>query len=193
MLLRRDDHPEMSVATFLFGLHQDAGGVGAQIRGPPRVEPHRLDDGTSERRRLGVPAAHRRPRQLEALARIDLLEPVERQVILPAPDDGVGDQARPRQAACDGQLGHRRDGDLGLGAALAIFAHELGTAHAHDDERAWAALDGLADVFADALEGVETLALHVVGQDLDFDARQSLGSGLRPVGCCRSCSRTGCA
>jgi hypothetical protein len=99
-------------------------------------------------------------------------------VVLPAPHDGVGEQPRSGQPALNRQLGRRRHRHDGLGVAQSPLADELGTADAHHDQRRGTALNGLADVLADALEGIEPFALDVVGQDLDLDARQVLGQRL---------------
>ena len=57
----------------------------------------------------------------------------------------------------------------------AVLAYELRIPEAHGDGRRGAALEHLAHVLADALEGVEPLALHLVGNELDRDAGERIG------------------
>src|SRR4051812_4281026 len=101
-------------------------------------------------------------------------------MVLPATDNRVGEKGRTREAALDRQLGRRRDDDLGLGVALAIFARELRLVHAHDDKRRRPALDRLGYLLADLLEGVAPVALDLLGHDLNVDTRQILGQRLAP-------------
>ena len=110
---RRDQHPEVGPATLLLGLHEDARGIDAQVGLGECVAQHRLDQALGEVGELLVPAADRRARELEAVTRVDLLLPIQRQVVLPAIDDGLGEQAGPGEAALDRPLGrigdqHRR-------------------------------------------------------------------------------------
>src|SRR5579872_4424490 len=91
--LGRDDDPEVATPTFVASLDQDAGRVRAQIRRGKRVRPHRVDERLREIAERLVPAADRRAREVEPLAAVDALEPMQRQVILPATDDRVGEQA----------------------------------------------------------------------------------------------------
>ena len=71
----------------------------------------------------------------------------------------------------------RTDEDLGR-IAIAVLAHELRTADACDDERSGTPLHHLADLFADALECVEALPPHVLGEHPDLDAREVVGDRL---------------
>jgi hypothetical protein len=165
-----DHDEEVSSTALLFGLDQDARGVGAQVRRRERVAPHGVDQRARQLGERRVPAAHRRARQLDAVASVDLFEPVQRQVVLPATDDGVREKPGTGQSPLDRQLRRRRAHDLGLGVALAILAHELGSADADHDHRRRAPLDGLAHLLADGLVGVTPVAFHFGRNDLDVDA-----------------------
>src|SRR5690606_19504874 len=89
--------------------------------------------------------------------------------------DRIREQTRSRHAAIDRQVDRRRDEHRGLGVALAVLADEFRTNDSHDHERRRPPLDHLADVLADPLECIEPLALDLVGQDLDLDAREVFG------------------
>lgn len=65
---------------------------------------HRVDDGFNEVGELLVPAAERRPGEVEAVAGVDALEAMERQRVLPAVDDSHGEHAGPGEAAVDRTL-----------------------------------------------------------------------------------------
>src|SRR5262249_34031049 len=103
MPLGRDEYPKVARSASLFRLHQHACRVGAYIWRSHCVLPHRLDEGAHELGEVNMPATHRRARQLETLARVDLLEAMQREVILPTPHDRVGEEARPGETALDGQ------------------------------------------------------------------------------------------
>jgi hypothetical protein len=75
----RDEHPEVPGAALLLRLDEDAGGIGAAVGLAEGVRAHRLDDRPRERGELRVPAADRRARELDAVARVDPFEPMERQ------------------------------------------------------------------------------------------------------------------
>ncbi len=122
-----------------------------------------------------MPTAHRGACELETIAGIHVLEPVERHVILPPLDDRVGEHAGTGEPARDGQLERIGDEHLGLGVALAILAHELRAYDARDDEGSGAALDRFAHVLANALERVQPFLLDLRREHLDLDARQVLG------------------
>jgi hypothetical protein len=73
-----------------------------------------------------------------------------------------------------------------LGGAQPVLTYELRAMHSHDHQRRRTALDRLPDVFADAIERITPLALDLVGEDLDIDARQRIGQRLTPS---RFCAR----
>ncbi len=177
-----DDYPEVRALAALARLHQDARRVGAKVRGLEGILPHRVDERTRQRGELLVPATDGGARELEAFARIDALEPVQRQVVLPAAHDRVGQQARARKTARDRQLERLRRRDPRRRARGALLADELRPLDVDRDERGRAALDDLAHLLADPDEGVEAEALHLVGDELDLDARQVLGKGLAARG-----------
>jgi len=129
-----------------------------------------------------VPAAEGRAGQLDALPAVDPLEPVQRQVIRPAAHDRVGQQPRAGKAALDRELGHFGDLDRGPGQAFAVLADEFGPHDPQVHQRGLSSLERVADLFADALEGVEALAVDLVGDDLDHDLRQMLRQRLAAGG-----------
>jgi len=175
---RRDEHPEVGPATLLLGLHEDTGGVDAQVRLREGVAQHRLDQTLGKVGQLLVPAADRRAREFEAVAGVDLLLPVERQVVLPAVDDGPGEQTGPSQAALDRPL--RRLGGQDRRFVRICRRMRRGDTlsdkfRPHDpdeDERCGTMLDDLTNLLADPLEGVEAFALDLRRQHFDLDPRQ---------------------
>jgi hypothetical protein len=52
-----------------------------------------------------MPAAYGRARKLDAVARVDAFEPMQRQMVLPALDDGVSEQAWSSEPTLDRKLG----------------------------------------------------------------------------------------
>src|ERR1700722_2130229 len=109
-------------------------------------------------------------------------EAMQRQVVLPALDDRVGEHAGPGKTLRDWKLGGLPNEDRSLRVALAILRHELRSDDPRYDEGCGAPLDRLADVFADALERVQSGALDFRWQHQDVDARQIFGDWLSPRG-----------
>src|SRR5262245_53509241 len=89
--LGSDDDPEVPSATALGMLHEHASGIDAEVRLLECVGTHGRDEWLREYGELGVPAAQRRACELDALALIDALETMKRQMVLPALYDGVGE------------------------------------------------------------------------------------------------------
>ena len=168
--LGRDQHPEMAVLALVLGEHQDAGRIHAHVRLHQRVGEHRLDDRRCERSQLLVPRADRRPGQLEPLAPVDPFEPIERLVVLPAPDDRLGEQARPGRATFDGQFQRGHHDNPGRLAILGLLPHEFQILDPDHDGGRRASLQYLPHVAADLLEGLG-LALHLGRGQHDVDAR----------------------
>ena len=172
---RRDEHPEVTCPASFLLLHEHAGGVGTEVGLLERVDPHRGDERFCELRERAVPSAHRGLRELETVAGVHVLKTIERHVILPALDDGLGQHSRAGESPWNGKIGRRRDEDIGLGIALAIFAHELRAHDARNDEGSGSTLDDLGDVLADPIERIETELLDLGRQHLDLDAWKMLG------------------
>ncbi len=134
----------------------------------------RRDERFGEIGERAVPAAHGGTRELEAVTRVHAFETVQWHVILPAPDDRVGEHAGPGEATRNRQLQGLGDEDLGELVTLTAFEHELRSYDASHDERCRAALDHFAHVLADALECIEPLSVHLGWQHLDDDTREVL-------------------
>ena len=133
-----------------------------------------------------MPVADRLARERQALAGVDRLLAVQRQVVLPALDDRRREQTRARQAALDRPLRRLRDhhgrrlGGLSgqlrldrLGRGIEL-AGEFRPVDADDDERAGPALDDFADGLAAPPKRGLPLLEDLGRQDLDVDARQLL-------------------
>jgi hypothetical protein len=105
---------------------------------------------------------------------------VERQVVLPAPHDGLGEEPGSGEAARDRQLRRLGLQDLRFGGAGMILRDELRLVHADHDDRRPAVLDGLADILSDAPERVEPAPLNFGREDLQVDAREILRQWLAP-------------
>jgi hypothetical protein len=93
MLFRRDRDPEMADPAALLGEHQHARRIHAQVRRGQGFGPHGVDQRLHQVGQLLVPGAQGRLGHRQALAGVDAFEPVERLVVLPSPDDGVGQHA----------------------------------------------------------------------------------------------------
>ena len=152
---RRDQDPEVPMATPLRGLHEHPGRVGAEVRLAERLGVHGLDDRPGQIGQLRVPAADRRPGQRQTVPRVDALEAVQRLVILPAAHDRVGQHPRAGPAAQDGQVGRIADQHLDRPLARRVLGDELRPDHPHDDARGAAALEHFAHLFPDAAEVFE--------------------------------------
>ena len=168
----------MAVSTFVFGQHEHAGRIDAQVRLAICVLEHRFDERACELGKLLVPRAERRLGEVELLAPVDVLEARERLVILPAAHDGVGKHRGAGETALDGQLDGGRGEHVGGSAALAIFAHELLVRDGDDHARSRSALEHLARIGADELERIESFGQHLRRQDFDRHARQRVGERL---------------
>jgi hypothetical protein len=119
-----------------------------------RVDVHCRDQGFDQIGQLDVPSAHRRTIEIEAFTPEDPLHPMQRQVILPALDDGIGEKAGASDTAWNRKLrglGHQHCGAECLTLAL---ADELGFDHLDHNGRGRAPLDHFAALTADALEGI---------------------------------------
>jgi hypothetical protein len=165
----------------LLRLDQHAGGVDAQVGLLEGVGSHRGDKRLDQGQELVMPSAQRRARNLQAFARVDVLEAVGRKVVLPATHDRVREHLGPRQAALDGKARRRRNEHLSR-LTVAVLAHKLRLDDAHHHERGRAALDDLGHLFADPLEGIESLTLHLLGQDLDVHSGKLGRDGLAAGG-----------
>ena len=109
VLPRRDEDEEVRASTLVGRLHQHACRVGAEVgRRRARVGEHRRHQRAGELSDGGVPPADGAAGEREPLAPVHSLETVERQVLLPALDDGVGQQPRASQRARNGELFQRR-------------------------------------------------------------------------------------
>jgi hypothetical protein len=188
--LGRDEHPEVGAPALLLGLDEDAGGVGAQVGLGEGVAQHRLDERLGEVGELLVPAAHRRAREHQAVAGVDLRETIQREVVLPAAHDRVGEHPGTGEAAVDRELGRLRDqrrlvarfvGErhaLPGRLALVLRRRALDELRPHDpdrDHRGGPALEHLADFLADPRERVEAFSLDLDRQHLDLHPREMLG------------------
>ena len=115
----------------------------------------------------GCSAADRRARELEAVTRVDLLLAVQRLVVLPAVDDGFGEQTGTGEAAVDRPVRRLRDQHrrhVGVRRRVRLgreLADEFRPHDDDDDERGGLVLDDLAGLRADALERIEALALNL--------------------------------
>jgi hypothetical protein len=170
----RHQHPEMPVAALLRRTHEHARRVRAEVRLRERVPAHRVDDRLGKIRQLSVPAADRRARELDAVAREDALDAVQRLVVLPAPHDRVGEQSRARKPALDRQLRHVGDQHLRRPVPQPVLARKLRPPRHHHDAGRRAALERLRHLLADPVELLETLLLHVERDQLDLDPREVL-------------------
>lgn len=178
MLPGCDHDPKVSSLAALLGLDQHAGRVGTQERRRHRVGPHRIDQGMYQRGQLIVPAADRRASQVHALPRVDLLQPIGWQGVVPASDDGVREQAWSGHAALDREVDRGRRQHLCLGVSLTIHEDKLRTTDPQDHHRGLPALEHLGDLFANTLKCIEAHTLDVLGQDLDLHPRKMLGQHL---------------
>ena len=68
---------------------------------------------------------------------------------------------------CSIELDRRRHAHLGRLAPVSVLANELGVDELHDHGRGGTTLEHFTDVGPDPLERIESLALHVLGQDLN--------------------------
>jgi hypothetical protein len=100
----RDQHPEVTGPASLLLLNEHAGRVHAEVGLLEGVNAHRSHQRLHDLGECAVPAAHRRARQLETVACVHVLEPMKRQMILPALDDGVGEHPGSGQSARNRQL-----------------------------------------------------------------------------------------
>jgi hypothetical protein len=163
VLLWRDEHPEVSVSAALLCLHQHAGRVGAQVRLLIGILKHSVDERLGQLSELLMPGAHRGLRQSQTFASVDILEPRQRLVILPAPHDRVSEHARAGNTTIDWQLDRRRRQHLGGRIALASLAHELLVDELDDDVGRRAPLQHLALLLADQFECVQAFPLDLRG------------------------------
>ena len=131
-----------------------------------------------------MPAADRRLGELESVAGVDPSKPVQREVILPAAHDGIGQEARAGEAARDRQL---------RGSPIRIrrwrWSRSLRTNFGSDAprrRRGRTALEDLARLHADPHVRSSPRARPRAGQ-LDRNAREIVGQELRP-GTRRVCS-----
>ena len=95
------------------------------------------------------PLRHARARNVHARARVDLGLPIQRQVIVVLGHHHLRQQARRRDALVDHLRGHWRGLDR-LAARAGVFAADV----AQHEELGRHAVELLADLFADALEGL---------------------------------------
>ncbi|MEZ4226992.1 MAG: hypothetical protein R3B13_38990 [Polyangiaceae bacterium] len=113
---------EVTVATLLLGLHEDAGG--AQIVAQARP-------GASRRRVVAPASAGRASRKssnapVETVALVDALQSIERLVVLPAPHDRIGKHPRAGETARDRKCGSRSNEDGRRFVVLgSVLQHEL--------------------------------------------------------------------
>src|SRR6187200_475220 len=98
-----NEHPEVTIATFLLRLDEDTRRVGAQVRLLEGVLSHRRNQWLHQRGQLIVPSADRRACQGHPLASVDAFQPIERQMVLPATDDCIRQHARASEATSDRQ------------------------------------------------------------------------------------------
>ena len=110
----------------------------------------------------------------------DVLKPVQRQVVLPAADDRVGEQAGAGEAALDGQLHRRRLQDLRLGQPVALPRHELRLVQPHHHQGGRPPLRRLHHVLADALEGVQPRLLVRISAHRDRQDRSIVITRIGP-------------
>ncbi len=176
-----DDDPEVAATTLVLRLHEHAGRVGAQIGRRLGVTPHGRDQRLDELGELLVPAAQRRAGQVHAFALVDLLESMQRQVILESLHRRVGKQPRTREPTLDGQVDRIGHVKFRRGIALPIFAQKLGPVDVQGHQRGPPTLEDHADLAGQLLEGVETLALDLFGDQVDVDPRQVLGQRPAPL------------
>ena len=191
--LGRDEHPEVADAALLLGLHQDAGGVGAQVRRAERVLPHGVDE-----RRVSARPARCASRKSSSAPAPGLHE--RRSARADTAAGGPASAARwyrravpvrPARARSAARAAARPTRSVSA-VALAVFAHELGpvtrTTTSDAGRRSTVSLTS-----SPMRSNASTpFALDLVGQDLDLDARQLLGQRLTAVGFCALVLADGC-
>jgi hypothetical protein len=158
------------VATLL-GQHQYAGCIHAQVRRAQRVDEHRFVQRPRQPAKLAVPGAQGRPRQVQAIARVDRFQPIERLMVLPASHDGVSQKARPGAATLDRQLHRLAHQHLGLATTLPVLARKLLVHQLHCDDGGRPPFQNLARFTADALECIR-LPLHLGRHNFDLNPWQ---------------------
>jgi hypothetical protein len=125
-----------------------------------------------------VPATHRGSGELDAVACINILASVHREVILPALDDRIGEHAGTCEPFLNRLLEWLADKYVRRCVSVTVLANELRPDDPSYDERRRAPLHDLADLLADTLERFEPLTLDLGRQDFDLDARKMLGERL---------------
>jgi len=99
---------------------------------------------------------------------------MKRKMVLPSLHDRVGKHSRPREAARNRErerLGHE---NFRFSITDAIFANELSSNDACDDESRGPSLERLAHVLSDALESIEPFSLDFERKYRDFNTGQML-------------------
>src|SRR5262249_55230883 len=145
------EDPEVACPTLFDLLHEHTGCIDAQVRLLERILTHRTNERLGERCELGVPAAHRRAGEIDAVTPVDIFEAIERQMVLPALDDRVGEHAGTGEPFWDRQLRRLADEHLGRRVPLALLTKELRADDSRDDERGRPSLEYFADFLADSL------------------------------------------
>src|SRR6185369_2356380 len=125
-----------------------------------------------------MPGAERGLRQVELLTAIDVRQPSEWLMVLPASNDGVGEHRGASEASLDWKLKGGRSEYVRCRAALLVLANELLVRDGYDHARSRATLQHLARFAANQLEGVQALAQNLRWQDLERDSRECVWQGL---------------
>ena len=120
------------------------------------------------------PLRHARARDVHARARVDLLLPVQRQVVVVFGDRYLREQARRGDALVDDLRGHRRGLDRLAARARRTWPADM----AQHEELGRHAIELLAHLLADTLEGLAALAVGLLDLVVMIDARQARGQRL---------------
>src|SRR4051794_23552686 len=171
VLFWRDQHPEMAVFAALRGLHEDASGIGTQIRRLERISLHRLNQGRRELGEHDVPLRQRGAGELEPVPSEDPFLSMQRLMIAPAFNDGLGEQSGPGDALWNWQREWVSDAHRRLERLLVSFAYEL-LAHDLDEyARSRSSLQHTSRLLPDNVERIEALTLDLGRDELDVNAR----------------------
>jgi len=161
----------MAVFATLRGLHENASGVGAQVRRLERIGLHCLNEWRRERREHDVPLGQRGAGELKPVSSEDPFLSMQRLMIAPAFNDGLSEQSGPGNALWDWHRKRVGDADRRLESLLVGFAYELLAHDLHEHARRGPPLKHAARLLPDDVERIEALALDLGRNELDVNAR----------------------